>query len=246
MLQSERDAVKGDVSRAIQRTWMRVRARFIVQGKMGLLSLFGYPKMVLLSLLLSSFYRRRVLGMEWWFRAEIHRFFLLLFFLKVKRKVFTTNRNVPSNLSNRRKDTLRIVPSRAVREMELAAFARDECKWFRARVVITDKTKIEYDRSRCYWLHRPFTATNHTDIHICGYMYLTIYKLLTTDAQENIEEVAKRLLESLLSWKENIEKPIVSLSGRISLLIRFAFGWIIRLEKNGVTLFRYILRPYFI
>lgn len=50
------------------------------------------------------------------------------FFLKVKRKVFTTNRNVPSNLSNRRKDTLRIVPSRAVREMELAAFARDECK----------------------------------------------------------------------------------------------------------------------
>lgn len=64
MLQSERDAVKGDVSRAIQRTWMRVRARFIVQGKMGLLSLFGYPKMVLLSLLLLSFHRRRVLGME--------------------------------------------------------------------------------------------------------------------------------------------------------------------------------------
>lgn len=39
-------------------------------------------------------------------------------------------------------------------------------------------------------------TVHHTDIHICGYMYLTIYKLLTTDAQENIEEVAKRLLES--------------------------------------------------
>lgn len=65
MLQSERGAVKGDVSRAIQRTWMRVRARFIVRGKMVLLSLFGYPQngFVIPSFVVVS-NRRRVLGME--------------------------------------------------------------------------------------------------------------------------------------------------------------------------------------
>lgn len=130
MLQSERDAVKGDVSRAIQRTWMRVRARFIVQGKMGLLSLFGYPQngfvippfVVILSKTRVGYGMMVSRGNPSIFSSPF------FFFLKVKRKVFTTNRNVPSNLSNRRKDTLRIVPSRAVREMELAAFARDECK----------------------------------------------------------------------------------------------------------------------
>lgn len=129
MLQSERDAVKGDVSRAIQRTWMRVRARFIVQGKMGLLSLFGYPQNgFVIPLFVVVLSKTRVGYGMMVSRGNPSIFFSPFFFLKVKRKVFTTNRSVPSNLSNRRKDTLRIVPSRAVREMELAAFARDECK----------------------------------------------------------------------------------------------------------------------
>ena len=78
------------------------------------------PKMILLSLLLLSFHRRRVLGMEWWFRAEIYRFFLLFFFWKWNVKFLRRIKTNPSNLSNR-KDTFHIIPSRVVREMEFAA-----------------------------------------------------------------------------------------------------------------------------
>lgn len=83
--------------------------------------------------------------------------FFFFFFWKWNVKFLRRIKTNPSNLSNR-KDTFHIISSRVLREMEFAAFGRDECKWFRARIVITDKTKIEYDRSRCYWLHRPFTT----------------------------------------------------------------------------------------
>lgn len=111
------------------------------------------------------------------FLPSIHRFFLFLFFLKVKflrwiktfHRVFQIVERILFILHisyTARDETCRICPH--------------ECKWFGARIVITDKTKIEYDRSRCYWLHRPFTATNrlpHTInicIHICGYMHFRI------------------------------------------------------------------------
>lgn len=72
-----------------------------------------------------------------------------------------------------------------------------------------------------------FTATNRLPPTIYIYVSVCIsqYKLLTTDAQENIEEaVAKATARAYFREKRISGKPIVSLSGRISLLIRFAFG----------------------
>lgn len=81
MLQSERDAVKGDVSRAIQWTWMRVRARFIVQGKMGLLSLFDYPQngFVIPSFVVASSKTRVGYGMMVSYHQSIDFFFFFFF-----------------------------------------------------------------------------------------------------------------------------------------------------------------------
>lgn len=74
-----------------------------------------------------------------------------------------------------------------------------------------------------------FTATNRLPPTIYIYIYVSVcisqYKLLTTDAQENIEEaVAKATARAYFREKRISGKPIVSLSDRISLLIRFAFG----------------------
>lgn len=76
------------------------------------------------------------------------------------------------------------------------------------------------------------------DIRVCPYIAIYVCAFCNINRLPqmrggNIEEVAKRpFVRAYLRGQENIGKPIVSLSGRISLLIRFIFGWIIRLEKN--------------
>lgn len=177
MLQSERDAVKGDVSRHSMDVDARTCAFYRSRKDGSVIIIWLPPKWFCY-----PFFCRRFIEDACWvwndgFLPSIHRFFLFLFFLKVKflRRIKTFHR------------VFQIV-ERILFILHISYTARDEtcricpheCKWFGARIVITDKTKIEYDRSRCYWLHRPFTATNrlpHTInicIHICGYMHFRI------------------------------------------------------------------------
>lgn len=91
----------------------------------------------------------------------------------------------------------------------------DECKWFRAQTVITDKTEIEYDWSRCYCcilgaatllLLRCFVtkrkflgvyriyASIHSYISVC----ILQYKPLTADARREYRRSCKATVRSIL------------------------------------------------
>lgn len=264
MLQSERDAVKGDVSRAIQRTWMRVRARFIVRGKMVLLSLFGYPQngFVIPSFVVVS-NRRRVLGMEWLVvRAEIDRFFppLLSFFfffwkwnLKFLRLIKTFHQ------------IFQISQSKGYfSHYELVSRSRDELLPHWIPMNANDFARANrnnwHDEDRIWSISLLLVASSvycnqpFTTYYIYIYIYVThvwVYvfrniNCLPHRCARKYRRSCKSDCSSLLSWKENIEETNCFFIRSNILIdsIRFWMNYSFREEwRNPLSIYIYI---YFI